>query len=419
MRTRKAGSGASSITAVSDPVSDWYKLLQPGDVVRMGWAGLDFGGAGQHTTSVFQVLSDGSHTVAQVWDNNDYRNDGNVDYIGLHDATYWDATIPQTITIYRLDPKQQYLIKGTGLGEFIQGSVFNNLIEPGGGADTIAAGLGSNEIAGRVSDLNHDAVTDFHSGDWLDLSDMPFEGAVPSYDVQSGVLTITSGVQTAALSLVAGLPGMFTAGSDGASGTEVRLACYVVGTRIGVPGRANGAAIESLVIGDLVETEAGIARPVKWIGRRSYSARFVASYPQVQPIRFRAGSLGEGLPHRDLLVSPMHAMFLNGLLVPATHLVNGVSIIKEQATDTLHYFHIELSTHDVLLAEGVASESFVDDGTREMFHNADEFATLYPHDETVPAIYCAPRVEDGEELEAIRRMIDRRAALSPVRRRAA
>ncbi len=142
-------------------------------------------------------------------------------------------------------------------------------------------------------------------------------------------------------------------------------------------------------------------RPIKWLGRRSYADRFLVANPGVQPIRLCAGSLGEGLPRRDLLVSPDHAMFLHGMLIPARFLVDGSSIVQERRLQRVDYFHVELDSHDVLLAEGAPSESFLDDDSRGMFHNAHEFAALYPA-ATVPGGFCAPRVESGFELEAIR-----------------
>src|SRR5262249_61046238 len=96
---------------------------------------------GQTTTVVGTINPDGSITV---YDNGD-RKPGSQNMIGVHGATYWTGTGPTTITIYRLDPKHQYLIEGTGQSEFIQGSVFNNLIKPGGGRDTIAAGARGNQ----------------------------------------------------------------------------------------------------------------------------------------------------------------------------------------------------------------------------------------------------------------------------------
>lgn len=55
-------------------------------------------------------------------------------------------------------------------------------------------------------------------------------------------------------------------------------------------------------------------------------------------------------------------MFLENVLIPAVLLVNGVTILQAQAMDEVSYFHIELDSHDVLLAEGAPSESFIDNG---------------------------------------------------------
>ena len=186
----------------------------------------------------------------------------------------------------------------------------------------------------------------------------------------------------------------------------VAVACFCQGTRILT---ASGEVpVEQLALGDRVVTARGTLAPVRWIGRRSYAGRFLRANPQLQPIRFVAGSLDAGLPQRDLLVSPKHAMFLDGVLVPAHCLLNDISIVQERRLDRVDYFHVELDTHDVLLAEGAPSESFYDDDSRGVFHNAAEFEALYP-DARPGEGYCAPRVEDGEALEMIRRRMAIRA----------
>ncbi len=180
------------------------------------------------------------------------------------------------------------------------------------------------------------------------------------------------------------------------------IACYVQGTRIATPG--GEVTVERLAIGDTVLTASGAARPVRWIGRRSYAGRFLAGNRAVQPIRLRAGSLGGGLPRRDLLVSPEHAMLLDGVLIPAGCLVNGTGIVQERSLRRVDYVHVELDSHDAILAEGAASETFLDDDSRAMFHNAAEFAKLYP-DAPQPGRFYARRVTDGEALEAVRRKL--------------
>jgi hypothetical protein len=181
------------------------------------------------------------------------------------------------------------------------------------------------------------------------------------------------------------------------------VACYCLDTLIMT---ASGEApVEMLEIGDMLKTASGAYRPIKWIGRRSYAGRFLAGNQGVQPIRFHAGSLGNGLPCRDLLVSPEHAMLLDGLLVPARCLVNGSSIVQERGLKQVDYFHVELDTHDIILAEGAPSETFLDDDSRGAFHNAHEFAALYP-DTPSPGGFCAPRVDGGPLLAAIRQRLN-------------
>ena len=87
------------------------------------------------------------------------------------------------------------------------------------------------------------------------------------------------------------------------------------------------------------------------------------------------------------------------------YLVNGSSIMRASVPE-VSYVHIEMDGHDIVYAEGVQAETFIDDDSRAMFHNAAEFAELYPT-APEPTGYCAPRVESGYQLEAIRNRISR------------
>ena len=123
----------------------------------------------------------------------------------------------------------------------------------------------------------------------------------------------------------------------------------------------------------------------------------------ILPICIRAGALDDNVPRRDLWISPHHAMYLDGTLIEAKDLVNGVSIVQAEHVEKVEYFHIELERHDVIIAEGALSESFIDDDSRGMFHNAHEYRAMYPQDAaTAIARYCAPRLDEGYELEALR-----------------
>ena len=188
--------------------------------------------------------------------------------------------------------------------------------------------------------------------------------------------------------------------ADAAILLEEQIACYCAGTLIETDdGRR---PVEALVIGDVLRTASGALRPIRWIGTRSYSSRFLWNRPHLLPVRFRRGSLADDLPRRDLLVSPLHAMLIDGLLIPAERLVNHTSITQDPSEGDVHYVHMELDTHDAILAEGAPSETFVDDNSRGMFHNAADYHARYPEARRTPAIYCAPRIEHGPQLEAIR-----------------
>ncbi len=207
-----------------------------------------------------------------------------------------------------------------------------------------------------------------------------------------------------------GLGSTLTPESNALVLVEQGTPCFCPGTRILTEtGEVN---VETLTIGDKVKTLAGAFRPVKWIGRRSYLGTFAATNRNVWPIRIAAGALGENLPARDLHVSPEHAMYLGKHLVQAKHLVNSRNVTVMEGCERIDYIHVELDTHDVIFAEGAATESFIDCGSRGMFHNAEEFEALYPQDKSAQWQFCAPMLEGGRKLTAIQRRILARATPS-------
>jgi hypothetical protein len=206
----------------SSLISNWSGLVLPGDIVRMGWFKPETGAESGHTTTVLGAV--GANGEITVYDNDDFITGptGRQEVIGVHDAAYWRGTDPADITIYRLDPNQQYLIEGTPLAEVIQGSVFNDLIQPGGGADTITGGPGDNEIQDTTAHLNTVTVTDLNAGDTLDFTDL--NPALAQLSFTGGILTVGDGMHFAQLRLLGLTNPVFSSRSDGNGGTLVTLA---------------------------------------------------------------------------------------------------------------------------------------------------------------------------------------------------
>ncbi|HEX4504762.1 MAG TPA: Hint domain-containing protein [Alphaproteobacteria bacterium] len=285
---------------------------------------------------------------------------------------------------------------------------FQNLVIDSGATWTIAGSVGG--IGGTVID-------GFNTHDTLDLTDLTFDaGDTANLNNVTDVLTILAGDGTTVLDtihLAGSFAGKFFHLSDGGSHgtylTEDSTPCYLRGTRIRTPG--GDRPVEDLKIGDLIAIHGGETLPLKWIGRRGYRDWLAVGNADAQPILFKVGSLADGVPARDLYVSPEHAMFLDGMLVPAHLLVNGRSIVKCEGLDDIEYFHLEFDRHAVILAEGAPAESFVDDDSRMLFHNADEYRCLYPDEPRRRfAEFCAPRVEDGPALAMLRQALAARAA---------
>jgi autotransporter passenger strand-loop-strand repeat protein len=230
----------------------------------------------------------------------------------------------------------------------------------GGALDVAAPSLGA-------------TISGFATGDTIDLENVAFTGAT-SATITGGVATITEGATTYTLNFASADDGdtLYTV-SDGTNGTDVVL-CFYPGTRLSTP--SGETAVEALRPGDLVRTMNGDL-PVRWIGESHVSTRF-ADPLRTLPIRIKAGALADGIPVRDLLVSPDHAILLDGILVQANALVNGVSIVRERnVPECFTYYHVELATHELLLAEGTPAESFVDNVHRMAFHNWDEHEALH------------------------------------------
>lgn len=173
-------------------------------------------------------------------------------------------------------------------------------------------------------------------------------------------------------------------------GGDPVIVCFCQDTLIGTE---NGnVAVQDLSVGDMIMTDEGEARPLRWIGRRKLNLRELQANDKLYPVRISAGSLGNGLPEKDLLVSRQHRMLvrsgivqrmfgLEEVLIPAIKLTALPGIFVDASVETVTYFHLLLDEHSVILAEGTPAESLAT-GPQAMKalspEAREEIRTLFP-----------------------------------------
>ncbi len=181
--------------------------------------------------------------------------------------------------------------------------------------------------------------------------------------------------------------------ANSAAGTSNATAlCFLAGTLIMTPDGEK--PVQTLRAGDLVTTHRGQVRPLVWVGHGKVLATR-GRRNAATPVIVRQGALGNGLPRRDLRVTKGHALYLDAVLIPVECLVNHRSIVWDDHAQEASLYHLELDSHDVLLANGAPAESYRDDGNRWLFGNANDGWGLPMHPP------CAPLLTGGDRVDAI------------------
>jgi hypothetical protein len=177
--------------------------------------------------------------------------------------------------------------------------------------------------------------------------------------IAAGAVLSTIGPVAASRAFAQGNPNVGIPGCTPSNSQPNKCLCFVAGTHLLTP--AGEVAIEDMRIGDLVATESGQARAIRWIGRITVDRHGDEPWnAQVMPIRVAKNAFGAGSPHSDLFLSPAHMVHLNGVLIPVGDLINGRTITAVNVSGVqLAYFHVVLATHDVIVAEGAPCESFL------------------------------------------------------------
>ena len=414
--TQVSGSWTTSSDWINDPAGTTGTLPHPGDFAEIGsltgpttvtltsyvsFLALALGGSGGFFPTLdinggYLALGDNPRGgIADSWSTSGGQNFTGGGTIALHNSgsMFVGGSVASGISV---------TFDGTPDVLYLEGTTYG-VPNPGVFAGTINGFGGGGEIVlSRVPYNVHDTFT--YSG---------------------GVLSIFSPTHVDILNLSINLPASgfalvpFASGPPRFLGKLTIVVCFAAGTRILTD--QGEVAVETLAEGDQVitlETGGRVPRPVRWLGRRRVN---LASHPNPEsaaPVRVRAGAFAPSMPTRDLLVSPDHAIFVDGKLIAARQLVNGGSIVQELAHAEIEYFHVELDRHAILFAEGLTAESYLDTGNRAFFANAGLAMVLHPEFTVNAALKCwashacAPLAVSEAEVEpAWRRLAERSVAL--------
>jgi autotransporter passenger strand-loop-strand repeat protein len=260
------------------------------------------------------------------------------------------------------------------------------------------------------SDFPEAVLSGFAPGDTIVLSGTLYSSA-PTFSVSGpGVVVISAGGSEYDLD-IAGVTSntmlQLTSAGEAFYQLTENAPCFAAGTRILTP--QGEIAVERLRTGDAVINRRGEDVPIIWIGRRRLNLERHQRPEQAQPVRIAADAFADGVPARDLVLSPDHALFLDGVLVPAKALINGRNVVQLRR-QAVTYYHVELAEHDVIFAEGCAVESYLETGNRGAFENGGGAITLHPDfaQSRREAESCAPFTESGPVLEATAALLLRR-----------
>jgi hypothetical protein len=167
------------------------------------------------------------------------------------------------------------------------------------------------------------------------------------------------------------------------------VTCFGAGTLIHTS--LGTRQINSITPGDQIETPSGFST-VRWVGHRLVTSEELSQNPKLRPVRIMAGALGNGLPNRDLIVSRQHRMLVQSkiaermfgareVLISAIKLTELPGIFVDETLTSVEYHHLLFEQHEVVFAEGAASESLFTgpEALKAMSSEArEEITTIFP-----------------------------------------
>jgi len=194
-------------------------------------------------------------------------------------------------------------------------------------------------------------------------------GGETIFQFDSVALGITGGIDSITVETLhapIGGVGEFSGLSFGLDPTT--MICFAGHTKIAV---ATGwSEAKDIQVGDLVKTADNGFQKVVWCRSRHLDRDTLADYPNLRPIRIKAGALGQGLPNNDLLVSPQHRILVSSkiiqrvcgtdqVLVAAKHLtaIDGIDVAED--VDEITFVHFLCENHELVYSEGAPAETML------------------------------------------------------------
>ncbi|MTJ04268.1 MAG: type I secretion protein [Sediminimonas qiaohouensis] len=245
---------------------------------------------------------------------------------------------------------------GTG-DDTVTGGHGDDTITGGDGADVLSGGDDRDTFLGATAGDHIDGGSGGHDYDTLDLTGSAPAGGSLSvvYDPnpENGTVNFFDG------------DGILT-GSATFEEIENVIPCFTPGTAIATP--QGERLVEDLKVGDRVITRDNGLQEIRWIGTKPLSGVEMARLPHLKPVLIKSGALGNGLPERDMMVSPNHRLLINSdrsalffeereVLAAAKHLVGSDGIHEVDVLST-SYIHFMFDHHEVVLSNGAWTESF-------------------------------------------------------------
>ncbi|MFT6535199.1 MAG: Ca2+-binding RTX toxin-like protein [Loktanella salsilacus] len=268
------------------------------------------------------------------------------------------------------DTGSDTLFGGAG-NDVIDAGDDDDIIDGGAGADTIYGGAGNDTVTfGRGDTVSGDEPAASTGGDDTFVLTTDPDGDPANIYIDGGANGTVG--DTLQLGTGADLSTLIYSNEAKTSGTVQlddgslltfdnieNIICFTPGTLIATPMGARDIA--TLQVGDLVMTRDHGLQPIRWIQSRTVSAQ-----GRFAPVRIRPGVIiGQ---ERDLIVSPQHRMLFQGyraellfgeteVLVPAKHLVDNLAVTRDEGHEVT-YIHMMFDQHEIVFAEGAATESF-------------------------------------------------------------